>query len=167
MLLLLLYWDRVPWRFCTVLFWDRISVISPVCLAVCVSLVVSSWLQAMEYAPLVVEPRKPSFSSKLSLYRAPESRPEGCFIAPVPNSTGLPYQRPSWFPRSTLYKVSGESLSYPGAMAINVTPERRGGPIHLRPGEPFQRFTSAWGYTQLSSVGRAQLNGAEAGPLHQ
>ena len=81
-------------------------------------------ISSMEYASLVVEPRKPSFSSKVSPYSAPESRPLGCFAAPSPSPTGLPSRQSFRFPRSTPYRVSGESLSLPRMCAVMAYPAR-------------------------------------------
>ena len=85
-------------------------------------------ISSMEYASLVVEPRKPSFSSKVSPYSAPESRPLGCFTAPSPISTGLPSRQPFWSSRSTPYRVSGGSLLYKDRRLLWPNPQDTTGP---------------------------------------
>ena len=112
-------------------------------------------------ASLFVEPRKPSFSSKVSPYSTPESRPVGCFTAPSPISTGLPSRQPSWFPRSTPYRVSGESLLYLDRRLLWPNPYWHERPTHLRLGGYESISTSAWVYAQHSPVVRSQLNGAQ------
>ena len=118
-------------------------------------------ISSMEYASLVVEPRKPSFSSKVLPYSTPESRPIGCFTAPSPISTGLPSRQPFWSSRSTPYRVSEESLLYKDRRLLWPNPKRHDRPIHLRLGGSLQRSTSAWVYAQRSPVVRSQLAGAQ------
>ena len=115
----------------------------------------------MEDASPFVEPRKTSFSSKVLPYSTPESRPVGCFTAPSPNSTGLPSRQPSRFPRSTPYRVSGESLLYQDRRLLWPNPFRHDWPIHLRLGGYESISTSAWVYAQHSPVVRPQLDGAQ------
>ena len=118
-------------------------------------------ISSMEYASLVVEPRKPSFSSKVLPYSTPESRLVGCFTAPSPNSTGLPSRQPFWSSRSTPYRVSGGSLLYQDRRLLWPNPSRHDWPIHLRLGGYESISTSAWVYAQHSPVVRSQLDGAE------
>ena len=85
-------------------------------------------ISSMEYSSLVVEPRKPSFSSKVSPYSAPESRLVGCFTAPSPISTGLPSRQPFWSSRSTPYRVSGGSLLSTDRRLLWPNPQDTTGP---------------------------------------
>ena len=113
----------------------------------------------------IVEPRKPSLFQGRCLTSTTAVPAGGCLTAPPSHSTVcLTSHRP---PTSPLHvTMSGEVTSTSQDQSLKRRSSRVVRPVLLRPEEPISGFTSDWGNTHHSLVGRSQRAGAEGYPQY-